>query len=48
MITNRIIRIGKINSKLTTLINEKKQNTIQDQVIFRKPTNSINTGLNVF
>jgi DNA-binding Lrp family transcriptional regulator len=34
IITNRIEKIGKINSKLTMLINDKYQNTIQEQVIF--------------
>jgi DNA-binding Lrp family transcriptional regulator len=33
IITNRIEKIGKINSKLTMLINDKYQNTIQEQVI---------------
>ena len=37
IITNRIEKIGKINSKLTMLINEKNQNTIQEQVIFENP-----------
>jgi DNA-binding Lrp family transcriptional regulator len=35
IITNRIKKIGKINSKVTLLINEKTENTIQDQNIFR-------------
>jgi len=37
IITNRIEKIDKINSKLTMLINEKNQNTIQEQVIFENP-----------
>ena len=37
IITNRIEKIGKINSKLTILINEKTQNSIQEQVIFENP-----------
>jgi len=34
IITKRIEKIGKINSKLTMIITEKPQNTIQEQVIF--------------
>jgi DNA-binding Lrp family transcriptional regulator len=34
IITDRIEKIDKITSKLTMLINEKNQNTIQEQVIF--------------
>ena len=37
IITNQIEKIGKINSKLTMLINEKNQNIIQEQVIFESP-----------
>lgn len=37
IITKRIEKIGKINSKLTILITEKPQNTIQEQVIFENP-----------
>jgi DNA-binding Lrp family transcriptional regulator len=37
IITNRIEKIHKINSKLTMLINEKNQNTIQEQIIFENP-----------
>ena len=37
IITNRIEKIGRINSKLTMLINEKNQNSIQEQVIFENP-----------
>ena len=37
IITNRIEKIGKINSKLTMVINEKTQNTIQEQIIFENP-----------
>jgi DNA-binding Lrp family transcriptional regulator len=37
IIINRIEKIGKINSKLTMLINEKNPNTIHEQVIFEKP-----------
>jgi DNA-binding Lrp family transcriptional regulator len=33
IITNRIEKIGKINSKLTMLINEKNQDSIREQVI---------------
>jgi DNA-binding Lrp family transcriptional regulator len=35
IITNRIEKIGKINSKLTMLINEKTPNAIQEQVILK-------------
>jgi DNA-binding Lrp family transcriptional regulator len=34
IITKRIEKIGKINSKLTMIITEKPQNTIQEQVFF--------------
>jgi len=34
IITKQIEKIGKINSKLTMIINEKPQNTIQEHVIF--------------
>jgi DNA-binding Lrp family transcriptional regulator len=37
IITGRIEKIGKINSKLTMLINEKNQNKIREQVIFENP-----------
>ncbi len=37
IITNRIEKIGKINSKLTMIITEKPQNTIQEQVFFESP-----------
>ena len=37
IITKRIEKIGKINSKLTMIITEKPQNTIQEQVIFESP-----------
>jgi DNA-binding Lrp family transcriptional regulator len=37
IITKRIEKIGKINSKLTLIITEKPQNTIQEQVIFETP-----------
>jgi DNA-binding Lrp family transcriptional regulator len=37
IITNRIEKIHKINSKLTMLINEGNQNTIQEQIIFENP-----------
>jgi DNA-binding Lrp family transcriptional regulator len=37
IITNRIEKIHKINSKLTMLINEENQNTIQEQIIFENP-----------
>ena len=37
IITNRIEKIHKINSKLTMLINEKNQNIIQEQIIFENP-----------
>jgi DNA-binding Lrp family transcriptional regulator len=37
IITNRIEKIPKINSKLTMLINEENQNTIQEQIIFENP-----------
>ncbi len=34
IITKRIEKISRINSKLTMIINEKSQNTIHEQVIF--------------
>ena len=34
LITSRIEKIGKINSKLTMIINEKPQTPLQEQVIF--------------
>jgi DNA-binding Lrp family transcriptional regulator len=34
IITKRIEKIGKINSKLTMIINEKEQTVLQEQVIF--------------
>ena len=34
IITKRIEKIGKINSKLTMIITEKPQTAIQEQVIF--------------
>ena len=34
IITSRIEKIGKINSKLTMIINEKPQTPLQEQVIF--------------
>ncbi len=34
IITKRIEKISRINSKLTMIINEKTQNTIHEQVIF--------------
>ena len=37
IITKRIEKIGKINSKLTMIITEKPQATIQEQVIFENP-----------
>ena len=37
IITQQIEKIGKINSKLTMIITEKPQNTIQEQVIFENP-----------
>ena len=37
IITKRIEKIGKINSKLTMIISKKPQNTIQEQVIFENP-----------
>jgi DNA-binding Lrp family transcriptional regulator len=36
VITKRIEKIGKINSKLTMIINEKKQTKLQEQVIFEQ------------
>ncbi|MCL5949531.1 MAG: Lrp/AsnC family transcriptional regulator [Candidatus Bathyarchaeota archaeon] len=37
IITKRIEKIGKINSKLTMIITEKPQNTIQEQILFESP-----------
>ena len=37
IITNRIEKISKITSKLTMIISEKPQNTIQQQVFFESP-----------
>ncbi len=34
IITKRIEKIGRINSKLTMIITEKQQNEMQEQVIF--------------
>jgi len=36
IVTKRIEKIGKINSKLTMIINEKKQTKMQEQVIFEQ------------
>ena len=36
IVTKRIEKIGKINSKLTMIINEKKQTKLQEQVIFEQ------------
>ena len=36
IITKRIEKIGKINSKLTMIISEKRQTTLQEQVIFEQ------------
>ncbi len=36
IITKRIEKIGKINSKLTMIITEKPQTTLQEQVIFEQ------------
>lgn len=37
IITKRIEKIDKITSKLTMIITENPQNTIQEQVIFENP-----------
>jgi DNA-binding Lrp family transcriptional regulator len=37
IIIKRIEKIGKIHSKLTMIITEKPQNTIQEQVFFESP-----------
>jgi DNA-binding Lrp family transcriptional regulator len=34
IVTKRIAEIGKINSKLTMIINDKPANTLQEQVFF--------------
>ena len=36
IITKRIEKIGKINSKLTMIISEKPQTTLQEQVFFEQ------------
>jgi len=36
IVTKRIEKIGKINSKLTMIIREKPQTTLQEQVIFEQ------------
>ena len=36
IVTKRIEKIGKINSKLTMIISEKPQTTLQEQVIFEQ------------
>ena len=37
IITTRIQKIGRINSKLTMIITDKPQPTVQEQVIFEQP-----------
>ena len=37
IITSQIEKISKINSKLTMIITEKPQTTLEDQVIFENP-----------
>ena len=37
IITSQIEKINKINSKLTMMVNEKLQATLQEQVIFENP-----------
>jgi hypothetical protein len=37
IITKHIKKIGKINSKLTMIITEKPQNSINEQVFFESP-----------
>src|SRR5665647_1344118 len=37
IIIKRIEKVGRINSKLTMIITDKPQSTIQEQVIFEKP-----------
>ncbi len=37
IITTRIEKIGRINSKLTIIITDKPQPTVQEQVIFEQP-----------
>ena len=37
IITQRIEKIEKINSKLTMIINEKPQATVQEKVLFENP-----------
>ncbi len=37
IITKRIEKIGKINSKLTMIITEKPKTPLQEQVIFENP-----------
>ena len=37
IITQKIEKIGKINSKLTLIITEKPQNSFQEQVLFENP-----------
>ena len=37
IITQRIEKIARINSKLTMIINQKSQNKIQDQMIYESP-----------
>ena len=37
IITKHIKKIGKINSKLTLIITEKPQNSINEQVFFESP-----------
>ena len=41
IITQKIEKIGKINSKLTMIITEKPQTSFQEQVLFENPTNHI-------
>jgi DNA-binding Lrp family transcriptional regulator len=40
IITSQIEKIGKINSKLTMIINDKGQNAVQEQVFFESPLSS--------
>jgi DNA-binding Lrp family transcriptional regulator len=37
IITNEIEKISKINSKLTMIITEKPQSSLQEQVLFESP-----------
>jgi DNA-binding Lrp family transcriptional regulator len=38
IVTRKIEKVGKINSKLTIILNEKDPVTLQEQMVFEQPT----------